>query len=252
LSRPGSGEGAAILLLHGINGCGSDWEAVIEALPARRAVVALDYRGHGRSVRAGPYGLDEYVADAMAVVAHLGLSTWHVVGTSFGTHVAVACAARWPGLVQSVTAVSSALEIGAVHDIAAISERIARVGVDRFFREVLPRYSLPKDADADLIDRLVRHAANNDVATVVDIVRTAFGHDAHALCERVGCPAVVVHGSDDKTCSIEGARALAAALAAPLIELPGVAHMAPIEAPEAVAEAIMQVVALAETVEGAM
>ncbi|MEJ8643650.1 alpha/beta fold hydrolase [Streptomyces sp. MS1.HAVA.3] len=82
-----------------------------EVGPAWR-VIALDQRGHGESDRAGEYTRDGYVADAAAVLEHVGLGPAVVLGHSLGGVNAYQLAARRPELVRAVVVE----DIGAVVD----------------------------------------------------------------------------------------------------------------------------------------
>ena len=79
------GAGLPLLLLHG-SGCDSDdWAEVIRLLPSDTRVLAIDFRGHGRSaVPAEPFTLTDLADDALRLVAHLELPRVILVGHSLG------------------------------------------------------------------------------------------------------------------------------------------------------------------------
>lgn len=89
------GEGRPVLLIHGfLSGSSRNWFASgIAARIARagRRVIAPDLRGHGRS--AAPTDLsawprDVLVSDQLALIDHLGLSDYDLVGYSLGARTA--------------------------------------------------------------------------------------------------------------------------------------------------------------------
>lgn len=90
--RDSGGNGAPVLLLHGLGGTLDAWNAL--DLGDRRTV-AMDLRGHGLSGN-GPWEWERVLDDIEAVVKHLGLGNPAVVGHSLGGMLAVLWALRHP------------------------------------------------------------------------------------------------------------------------------------------------------------
>ncbi|UBU18199.1 alpha/beta fold hydrolase [Nonomuraea gerenzanensis] len=93
--RDHGGDGAPILLLHGLGGTLLHWDAVAPLLTGSHRVVAMDLRGHGLSGD-GPWEWEAVLDDVRAVADHLGLDQPFVVGHSLGGMVAVRWALRHP------------------------------------------------------------------------------------------------------------------------------------------------------------
>ena len=91
----GSGLTPAVCL-PGLTRNAKDFETIAPWLAETRRVVALDFRGRGMSGRADPatYRPDQEVADTLAVLDHLGIGRFAVIGTSRGGIVAMVMAAR--------------------------------------------------------------------------------------------------------------------------------------------------------------
>jgi pimeloyl-ACP methyl ester carboxylesterase len=94
------GEGDRLLvLLHGMGANASVWEPVLSI--AERAWsgrwLAPDLRGHGRSVREGPYGIGAHAADVAALIEAEAPGPVTLVGHSFGGAVASLVASGWFG-----------------------------------------------------------------------------------------------------------------------------------------------------------
>ncbi|MFE9634376.1 alpha/beta fold hydrolase [Streptomyces sp. NPDC006463] len=106
------GPGAPLLALHGHFQDGSGFEELAREVGPAWRVIGLDQRGHGASDRAAEYTREGYVADAAAVLEHLGLGPAVVVGHSLGGVNAYQLAARRPDLVRAVV----------VEDIGAVVE----------------------------------------------------------------------------------------------------------------------------------
>ncbi|MFG3000854.1 alpha/beta fold hydrolase [Streptomyces sp. NPDC048340] len=106
------GPGAPLLALHGHFQDGATFGRLAREMGPRWRVITLDQRGHGESDRAAEYSRDGYVADAAAVLEHLGLGPAVVLGHSLGGVNAYQLAARRPELVRAVV----------VEDIGAVVE----------------------------------------------------------------------------------------------------------------------------------
>ena len=104
------GAGPPLLLLHGFTGSAATWAPTITHLASRHQVVAPDLLGHGRSdAPADPsrYRIGRSVADIMAVLDQLGLSTVSVVGYSMGGRLALRLASTAPQRVAALVVVSA-------------------------------------------------------------------------------------------------------------------------------------------------
>lgn len=101
LRRYQLGQGAPLLLLHGIGANARSWGRAAEMLAAHRLVTAPDFRGHGQSEKPEHgYGEEDYVRDVEGLIAQIGSGPVDVIGHSFGGRIAAALAARRPTLIR--------------------------------------------------------------------------------------------------------------------------------------------------------
>jgi pimeloyl-ACP methyl ester carboxylesterase len=103
------GEGRPVVLLHGyLANAGWSWSRLAPELAARgRRVIMPDLRGHGDSAK--PHDPDAYprdvlVDDGLALVEHLELTDYDLVGYSFGGRTAVRMLARGATPARAVVA----------------------------------------------------------------------------------------------------------------------------------------------------
>ncbi|SEF37022.1 Pimeloyl-ACP methyl ester carboxylesterase [Amycolatopsis pretoriensis] len=105
-----TGEGPAVLLLHGFPHTRRLWAEIVPRLARRHRVIAPDLRGLGESERP-PDGYDAgtLAADAEALLDALGEPTASVVGIDAGAPPAFLLAMRRPGRVRRLVLMESLL-----------------------------------------------------------------------------------------------------------------------------------------------
>lgn len=94
-----------IVLLHGMGRDSSDWIPTAQALAQNWRVLALDFRGHGESVRTPTYSLEALRDDFAAFAEALELESFALLGFSLGGVVAYLYAQDFPGRVTHLMTV---------------------------------------------------------------------------------------------------------------------------------------------------
>ncbi|HEX3562335.1 MAG TPA: alpha/beta hydrolase [Solirubrobacterales bacterium] len=103
-----AGEGALLILLHGITSTSDAWRDVIPRLAERYTVVAPDLMGHGHSAKPrGDYSLGAYAAGVRDLLAVLGFERGTVVGHSLGGGIAMQFSYLFPEYVERMALISS-------------------------------------------------------------------------------------------------------------------------------------------------
>lgn len=97
--REGGGEGAPLVLLHGLYGSSRNWSSTMRRLTAARCF-ALDLRNHGDSPRAEDMGYEALAGDVVETADALGLGSFCLMGHSLGGKVAMRLACRQPQRVD--------------------------------------------------------------------------------------------------------------------------------------------------------
>lgn len=100
----GPADGRPVVLMHGLTLSSRSIERLARHLPDFR-VVLLDLHGHGQSSKPHDpdrYSADEFVADAVALLDHLGLASAVVGGMSLGANVAYQLALDHPERVDAL------------------------------------------------------------------------------------------------------------------------------------------------------
>ncbi|WP_424811828.1 alpha/beta fold hydrolase [Roseococcus sp. YIM B11640] len=233
------GEGPALLLLHGIGGRANLWRSTLEAMSARRRVIAMDMPGYDGSSRI--LGSFAELADAaVALLDARGIAQADVVGHSLGGMIALEMALRHPSRVRRLVIVASSPAFGSRDPafreafLAArqkpLDEGIGMAGV----AEALVPSMLGPAADP-----AARPAAKAAMASVNEAAYRATlavltGFDRRADLPNVTQESLLIAGEADATAPPRGMQRMADAMPdARLLVIPGVGHLLPVEAPAA-------------------
>lgn len=97
-----SGDGAHVVLLHGLFGQGSNLRGVARALQSKFTVHCVDLPDHGRSMWRDRASLDDYAGCVSAWMHEKAIDCAHILGHSLGGKVAMQLALSWPQQVDKL------------------------------------------------------------------------------------------------------------------------------------------------------
>ncbi len=229
-----SGQGPALLLIHGIGDSSATWDGVVPLLGKKYTVLAPDLLGHGDSDKPrADYSLGGFANAMRDLLLLLGIDKATVVGHSLGGGVALQFAYQYPemcerlvlvasgGLGAEVTPVLRAAALpGAGLAIAASARPVVRVPVLGAAR-LVARVGMLSRTDVDevahmwgaLQSRTSRAAFLRTLRSVIDVRgQTVTSRDRLYLADAV--PMLLVWGDRDPVLPVSHARAAAR-------ELPG-------------------------------
>jgi pyruvate dehydrogenase E2 component (dihydrolipoamide acetyltransferase) len=237
------------LPLVGIHGFGGDKETwlFLAMLTARaRGVLGIDLPGHGRSddIPEDRASIRHHAEAVLRTLDHAGIDRAIVCGNSMGGGVALRLAASWPDRVAGLVLVGSVgrdIHTGGARAWAAGENPLIprEHDIDRFMELALERpppvgravirYVVTQRARrADALHRLFRGFvfAGGDAGVPSDVAA-------------IGCPALVIHGEQDRIIDKRTSEDLTLALPrAELVVMRGVGHVPQLEAPRATSRLI--------------
>lgn len=251
-----AGRGEPLLLLHGLGATGHVAERLARELRALR-LIAPDLPGHGRTPRAAsadltPEGLAAAVA---ALLDRLRVRRFAVLGHSMGASVGIALAATLPERVSALCLVDGGSELGAVARIGAapvIGDAIFGVPAAVPANRAMVRLYLERNfgdpakvTEAIVDDYLAAAKAPGFYRTMLDALRGLVNRGAtRAHLARIRCPVSILWGECDRIIHPMLGRRLARKIPrASFHLLPGVGHCPIEEAPEIVAERVIELLA---------
>lgn len=225
----------SVLLVHPINLSSPAWYAVAEALAPQWHVIALDLRGHGRSHANGPFGVDAWRADCLAVLDHLGVESFHVAGGSLGGTISATLAAYHPDRVRSLMTFGSAARSGVQRD--TVRRMLDELGVAGMFRKAFTEFTFGPATSTEIVEYALTIANPNSEPVVRAVWEATQGTDVREAVSAVRCPASVLTGEFDTTCPPERGRELAELTGASFELMEGLGHIPMLEDPERVVDA---------------
>jgi pimeloyl-ACP methyl ester carboxylesterase len=247
-----AGEGSALLLLHAGISDRRMWDDAWPVLTARHRVIRPDLRGYGDTPL--PDGSFNWTADAAALLESLGVERAHVVGISMGAGVALDLALGRPALVDRLVLVApglsgwdyapemdrfdeeenAALERGDLDAASWLNVRFWVDGPHRTESVVDPRIR-------QLVYEMQKRAfeVDNDDAQLEWLVP-----DRGDRLGEVRAPTLVVAGELDQPDFVVIGRHMAERIPGARYELMrGVAHLPPMEAPDAFSRLVLDFLA---------
>lgn len=240
-----SGEGPAVILIHGVGSSRQSWDGVVERLEGYQTL-RYDLRGHGGSGKpAGPYTLDDFVADLAALLDHVGIAKGHVVGFSLGGLIAQGFALAHGDRVDKLVLIST-VSGRTDEERERVKTRLEMVqgGIPgAHFRKSMDRWFTPafQAANPDLIDRLEAANQGNDPKAYAAAYRVLAISDLAERLPEITAETLVMTGEDDLGSNPRMARLMHDRIAnSQLNILAGLRHSILNEAPDTVAAALRE------------
>jgi N-formylmaleamate deformylase len=223
------GEGPPVVILPGITSPAVTWDFVAAPLRDLARPVVLDLRGRGLSGAAGSYSLDDYAADAEAVITGLELSAPVLLGHSLGARIAADVAVRGRVPTAGTIAVDPPLS-GPSRGPYPTSRQAFEQQLDEGYAGTnadAVGHHYPRWPRTELALR-ARWLCTCDHEAVMTTYERFTTEDFFDLWPRVRGPAVAIRGEVSPVVDAAGAAELAAALPAARVRaVADAGHMVP-------------------------
>ena len=244
-----TGSGTPILLIHGYPLSRHMWRCQTDALVAAGyRVITPDLRGFGRSdAPAGPYGMETFADDAVALLDHLEIDRAVVGGMSMGGYVLLNLLERYPARVSAacflMTRATADDEAGKARRLA-LSQEVQRFGpqvIVNMFRQML---FAPDTLEANqlLVDEICQIMADTPTAGLAGaLLAMRERKDYTPLLGTFRLPALIMGGDQDQAVPLEQLRIIEAGLPNSTIRIiPGGGHLVNLEQPDRFNSALLE------------
>ena len=241
-----AGEGPLAVFVHGFPLDHSVWLDQLKGLAHVRRCVALDLRGFGKSDPTvdGSLGMEMLADDVAGVIDALGGQNADIVGISMGGYVALALWELRPTMVRSLTLVdtrAAADSIEARLAREAMIDRLLDKGRGGLADELL-KVLLGAEPSRRSQARLRSMVEGTRYETLVAAITGMRDRkDRSVLLPTIGVPTLVINGEEVRVIAPEVAKAMAAEIpGARTTIVPKAGHLPPIESPDAVNQALIE------------
>jgi pimeloyl-ACP methyl ester carboxylesterase len=246
------GAGPAVTLVHGVGADAASWDRIAERLVDRFTVVRADLRGHGRSSRIERCRVDDFVGDLSATLDGAGVASTDLVGFSLGGLIAQWFAVGHPDRVRRLVLLSTVAERTPA-ERARVLERADKVrdeGIASVVSAAEDRWFTPafKAANPEKVALRLTQLKANDHRSYAAAYRVFAEADEGIDFAKIRCPTLVATGENDIGSNPRMARRMHKAIAGSrLVILPELRHSILMEAPDIVADLILDFLAPAAT-----
>lgn len=169
------GDGAPLVILHGLFGSSTNWRSVARRLSAGHRVLSVDLRNHGASPWAETMDYAAMAGDVSRLIARQGLQRPSLIGHSMGGKVAMALALLQPELIERLVVV----------DIAPV-QYADRLSV---FAEAMRTVDATHAASREEVSQRLAGALPDAAGVVPFLMQNLVAHNSH-FDWRINLPAI--------------------------------------------------------------
>lgn len=186
-----------LLLLHGASSRWQSFETIIPELAKNYSVYAIDLRGHGKSMRADSYQIEDYSNDVALFLKEHVKKPAFVFGNSFGGAIAAILAYKYPALVEKIIIGDAPLTKMTFHNLVESQYELANCCINKLREQKVTEIfaNINNDfvatsislCDPNMLDAMFNHFADNFA-----------DYDVIKLINLIQCPVLILHGDPNK------------------------------------------------------
>jgi pimeloyl-ACP methyl ester carboxylesterase len=239
------GRGEPVVLIHGLGDDHRAWRRVVEPLMLVRRVVLYDLRGHGGTPLGDADGsLAQLGRDLVDVLDDAGIGRATLAGFSLGGTIAMRAAIDAPDRVTALALIGTSSRVNAAarswyEERAALVERNdpeLRAMLDQDTADVYA--NRPEEIAAGL---RIRRESTADPRGFANACRAMASLRLDDEIGAISVPTVLVAGDADQLCPPRASEIIAAKIPGATVRvLADAGHPLPVERPDEVAEAILE------------
>jgi pimeloyl-ACP methyl ester carboxylesterase len=242
-----TGSGPLVVFLHGTLSGKESFDESLRRLRSDYRCVAFDWPGHGESGwDPGGWSADDLVAAMPEMIAGLGEERAVLVGLSQGGAIATRTAIRHPEVVRGLVLINAAPEPPGPEAVEALAKigRTLQSGDDDARREaaegLMTIFHAPGwiERNPDVASRELRQILHHPREAMIHV--TALPASYRSVLDELGeisAPTLVLWGEHDPR-SVRGAEMVERIPDSELGTIPGAGHLATLEAPAEIGEAV--------------
>jgi 3-oxoadipate enol-lactonase len=241
----GKANAPVLLLSHSLGAHLGMWDPQVEALGRRFHVLRYDHPGHGgsepRPGPATPATIEDFGADALALLDELDLEKVSFCGLSLGGMTGLWLGARSPGRLQRMVICSAAARI---EDPTLLRGRIAAIrrdGLEAISDSVLAGWFTPgfRSGQPGRVAWARRMLLATQPEAYASTAETVCALDLRGELPRIAVPVLVLYGAEDTATPPAWNRAVQETITGAVARRLAAAHLANVEDPGAFSAAVL-------------
>ncbi|MEU8588993.1 alpha/beta fold hydrolase [Streptomyces sp. NPDC048664] len=227
---PRDGGGVPLVFVHGWTADRHRWDHQVAHFAAGRRVIRLDLRGHGESGGSGARTIQALAGDVLALLDHLGVDRFVLIGHSMGGMIAQTITLAHPERVERLVLVGSIAKMAYSRGRALLMSASTMVPFRLFVAANIRRAFAPGHPREE-----IRAYVEGSSATPREVVMTCYGamRDFDVL-DRLGeidAPTLIVHGYHDIQLPVRQMLRMAKAYPNAEVRVIDAGHELPVEKP---------------------
>lgn len=249
-----SGDGAALVLIHGFTDNLNMWYNQVPAFSERFQVLVYDVRGHGRTkTPEGGFSMELFAADVHALLKALGIEKACMLGYSMGGRIALRFALEYPEMTSGLVFANSGVMGSDVQptqeQIAALTERrkqlmaMFETGQIEVIADGMAERSFSpgfRDEDPAAFQKYKDVKLQNDPRHYLAIMQAMVEAVANPPdLSQIGCPVLIIAGERDSFMAVSEAKSMERAIGDATVTILPTGHAAAIESPQAFNQAVL-------------
>jgi pimeloyl-ACP methyl ester carboxylesterase len=253
-----TGEGPALLLLHGGPGL-NDYMGMLDDEVAGWRAIRYQQRGLSPSSLAGPFTVDQHIADLISLLDCLDVGRLVIFGHSWGGHLALQAAITIPDRVRAVVLVDALGSVGdggatelstqllsrlspqASARVAALTERLAEPDAAKEIAELLWPSYFADPATAPLLPADFEFSPQCNAETLASVFPMIPDGSFAAKVASIDVPAQILLGERSPLPHSAGQATAELLPRSELVVVPGAGHLPWYEQPGCVRAALSRV-----------
>lgn len=234
------GQGLPLVFIHAFPLSKAMWQPQVDPLSASYRIITLDLRGHGESDTVlWNWTLEDYAADVIGLLDHLGVSKAVFIGLSMGGYTLLSMYRTYPDRVQAMVLADTRAQADTQEGKAgrrAMAQVAFKEGAAAIANLMIPKLLAPstiqqRPAMLEQIRQMI--LATSPAGIVTDLMAMASRPDFTDLLSLVACPTLIIVGEEDQATPVAESRYMADRISGSmLVTISGAGHLSNYEQPE--------------------
>ena len=231
------GNGTPLVFVHAFPLSKAMWQPQVDALEDSYRVITIDLRGHAESAKfLWNDTLDDYAADVIGLLDHLGIAQAVFVGLSMGGYTLFSLYKNYPDRVQAMVLADTRAQADSEEGKAgrrAMAQVAFKDGTSSIADVMLPKLLAPSTIKhrPEIVEQVRQMILQTPAAgIIVDLMAMAARPDSTDLLSLITCPTLVIVGEDDQATPVAESQYIAQRIpGSTFVTIPQAGHLSNFE-----------------------